>query len=161
MRRMMRFGIVAVMVLGLTAIAGAQNQPLARGQGMGRGPGMSRGGGPRAALNLTAEQREKLQTIMQSQREAHQATMAQVRTLQKQLHEAIYGQAANEETAVGLAAKIATLESAARVQTQLAVRAILTAEQIETLRTSGLDFPPMGPGDMRGGPGGRRPSPKW
>lgn len=164
MRRIIGFGLAVAMVIGLAAVAGAQGEPPARAQGMGRGPvgmgpgGMGRGG-PMAALKLTADQREKLQAIMQSQREVHQATIEQVRALRKQLNEALYGETANAATAVSLATKIATLEATARVQMQLAVRSILTPEQIETLRTSGLEFPPMGmgAGAMRGGPGMRGP----
>jgi Spy/CpxP family protein refolding chaperone len=168
MRRIIGLGMAAAMVIGLAAAAGAQDQPPpARAQGMGRGMGMGMGQGPggmgrggaMAALKLTADQREKLQAIMQSHREARQATMEQVRALRKQLKDALYGETANEATAISLATKIATLEATERVQAQLAMRAILTPEQIETLRTSGLEFPPMGmgPGAMRGGPGMRGP----
>jgi Spy/CpxP family protein refolding chaperone len=165
MKRSYGYGIVAgAIAIGLVATLGAQ--PPAGGQGMGRGmgqgmdqgmrgQGMGRGGprgGPMAALKLTAGQQKELQALMQAEREGHQATMEEARGLRKQLHEMVYG-GGDEEGAVALATKIATIEAAARIHMQMAAAAILTPQQRKIIVESGIEFPPgqMGPG----GPGGR------
>ena len=161
MKRGYGYGILAALIaIGLVATLGAQ--PPAGGQGMGRGmdqgmrgqgmgPG-GPGGGPMAALKLTAEQQKELQALMQTEREARQAAMEEVRQSRKQLHELIYG-AGDPDAAIALATKIASIEAQARVRMQIAVAAILTPEQKKTVLESGMEFPParMGPG----GPGGR------
>ncbi len=121
-----------------------------RGQGMGPG---GPGGGPMAALNLTADQQQKLQALMQTEREAHQAAMDNVRGLRKQLHQALYGGETPNQVAV-------TWRRTSRPSRRMRVfacrwprLAVLTPEQKKILLESGMEFPParMGPG----GPGGR------
>jgi Spy/CpxP family protein refolding chaperone len=147
--------LAAGLVIGLAAMVGAQ--PPAGGAGM-RGQGMGPGGGPMAALKLTSEQHEQIQAIMQKQRDANQTAMVQVRELRKQLHAAIYADG-NEGAAVKLATEIATIEATHRVQMQLALKTVLTPEQLKIVLDSGMDFPPagMGPGAMRGRRGGQPP----
>jgi Spy/CpxP family protein refolding chaperone len=158
MKRRYGYGIVAgLIVIGLAATLAAQ--PPAGGQGMrgqGMGPG-GPGGGPMAALNLTAEQRQQLQAVMQTERETHQAAMANVRDLRKKLHQALYG-GGDASGAVALATQIASIEAEARVGMQIAAAAILTPDQKKILLDSGMEFPPapMGPGG-RGGRGGQGP----
>jgi Spy/CpxP family protein refolding chaperone len=167
MRRRDGYGIAAgLIVIGLAATLAAQ--PPAGGQGM-RGQGMGQGmrgqgpdGGPMAALNLTAEQRQNLQALMQTEREARQATMAQVRDLRKQLQQALYGGEKPDQAAASkLASEIAAIEADARVRTLAAAADILTPEQKKILLESGMEFPqgPMGPGGPggRGGRGGQPP----
>ena len=175
MKRGFGYGVLsALMVTGLVATLGAQ--PPAGGQGMrqgvggqgmgqgmrgqGMGPG-GPGGGPMAALELTAEQQERIQTIMQTQRETHQATMKQVRDLRKQLHQVVFGGGGDEAAALGLANEIAALEANVRVRMQFAVAAVLTPEQRKIVIEHGIEFPPaqMGPGvpGGRGGRGGQQP----
>jgi Spy/CpxP family protein refolding chaperone len=163
MKRHYGYGIAAgLIVIGLVATLGAQ--PPAGGQGragQGMGPGMrgqgmgpgGPGGGPMAALNLTAEQQQKFQELMQTERQTHQAAMEDVRQSRKELRDMIYGGGGDAEAAVGLATKIASVEAQARVHMQIAAAAILTADQKKILLESGMEFPParMGPG----GPGGR------
>jgi len=148
--------LAAVMVIGVAAVVAAQ--PPAGGQGM-RGQGMGPGGGPMAALNLTADQHDKLRAIMEAQRESNQATMEQVGKLRKSLHDAIYGDTPDEAAALSLATQIATLEATSRIHLQMAAKGVLTADQLKIVRDSGMDFPPgqMGPGGMRGGRGGQPP----
>ncbi len=161
--------LAAGMVIGLAAMVGAQppaggagmrGQGMGQGQGMRQGMGMRRGmgpgGGPMAALKLTPEQHEKIQAIMQAQREANKPSMEHVRELRKQLHEAIYGAGAKADP-VELATKIAIVEATHRVHMQMAMKAILTPEQLKIVLESGMEFPParMGPGGP-GDPGGMR-----
>ncbi len=122
-----------------------------RGQGMGPG---GPGGGPMAALKLTAEQQQKLQALMQTEREAHQAAMEQVRELRTQLHQALYGGETPDQEGVDAGERNrrpSRRRSAFRMQ--MAAAAVLTPEQRKILLESGMEFPParMGPG----GPGGR------
>lgn len=151
-----------VMVLAVLTSAQQQTQPPAGGPGGGRGMGMGMGmgqrgpgRGPMAALKLTDEQRQKLQTLMQSQRESHQAVMKQVQELRTQLRQAIYG-AGDASTAADLSTQIASIEAKARIEMQIAAAQILTDEQKKVVIESGIDFlPGMGPGGPgRGGPGG-------
>jgi Spy/CpxP family protein refolding chaperone len=162
MKRRYGYGIVAgLIVIGLVATLGARpaGGQARAGQGMGqgmRGQGMGPGGpggGPMAALNLTAEQQQKLQELMRTEREAHQAAMDNVRGLRKQLHQALYGGQTPNEVALTLAKDIASIEADARVRMQMAAAAVLTPDQKKVLLESGMEFPParMGPG----GPGGR------
>jgi Spy/CpxP family protein refolding chaperone len=161
MRRFYGYGVFAVaMVVGLAVMVSAQ--PPAGGQGMrgqGQGPGMrgqgmGPGRGPMAALKLTDEQQRQLRTLMQTERETHQAAMDQVRELRKQLHEKIYG-SGDEAAALALAGEIASFEAKARIHMQMAAAAILTAEQRKIVVESGMEFPPqMGLGGRGGqGPG--------
>jgi Spy/CpxP family protein refolding chaperone len=169
MKRRYGYGIAAGLIaIGLAATlaaqppAGGQGQgPGMRGQGQGqgmRGQGMGPGGpggGPMAALKLTDDQQQKLQTLMQGERETHQATMEEVRGLRKQLHEMIYS-AGDADGAVALATKIAAIEAEARIPMQIAAAGILTPDQRKIVIDSGIEFPPgpMGPG-APGGRGGR------
>jgi Spy/CpxP family protein refolding chaperone len=173
MRRFYGHGILAVVaVIGLAALAAAQppaggqgmrgqgmGPGMGPGMGMGQGQGMGPGGGPMAALKLTAEQQQQLQALMQTEREAHQAAMAQARELRKQLQETIYGGSGDETAALALASQIAGIEAKARIHMQMAAAAILTPDQRKIVVDTGIEFPParMGPGGMRGGRGGQPP----
>jgi Spy/CpxP family protein refolding chaperone len=145
--------MAAGLVVGLAVMVGAQ--PPAGGAGMrGRGMGMRQGmgpeGGPMAALKLTPEQHQAIQGIMQAQREA---SMEKVRELRKRLHKAIYADG-NVDAATTLATEIATIEAKNRVQMQMAMKAVLTPEQLKIVLDTGMEFPPAGMGP--GGPGGMR-----
>jgi Spy/CpxP family protein refolding chaperone len=168
MKRRYGYGIVAgLIVIGLVAALGAQ--PPAGGQGRGgqgmgqgmRGQGMGPGGpggGPMAALNLTAEQQQKLQALMQTERGAHQAAMKNVRELRNQLRQALYAGETPNQAALTLAKDIASIEAEARVRMQMAAADVLTPDQKKILLESGMEFPParMGAGG-RGGRGGQPP----
>ncbi len=113
-------------------------------QGM-RGP---RGGGLEK-LNLTDEQRQQLQQLMQAEREANKEIAGTMPELQRQLQEAIF--LGKGDVSV-IAQQINELQAkmlAARIAHQQKVSAILTPEQRQEM----AKMPPMGPGFGPMGPG--------
>ncbi|HSK10332.1 MAG TPA: periplasmic heavy metal sensor [Vicinamibacterales bacterium] len=136
----------AVLVTGMSvAQAGGQMGPGAGGSRMERMQG-PRGGGLER-LNLTQEQRQQVQQLMQAEREANREKAGQMADLQRQLREAIFrgegdasaiGQQINELQAQLLQARIGHMQK---------VAGILTPEQREQMAS----MPARGPGAMRPG----------
>jgi Spy/CpxP family protein refolding chaperone len=111
-------------------------------QGPGRG-GFGRGGrgalgGPMfAALDLTGDQRTKIQEIHRASRDAMQPVAEQLRDAQRALHVATFADQRDDAEIARLTSAVANLEKQMleqRVKTELDVAAVLTAEQREKLR---------------------------
>ncbi|HEX8499580.1 MAG TPA: Spy/CpxP family protein refolding chaperone [Pyrinomonadaceae bacterium] len=131
------FGL-ALALLPLCTSARAQNAPQAAGQAARP----QRPGRPGAAplmrrLNLTPEQRQRLQEIRtQGEPEARELTR-RVRLARRALDEAIYSDAAEESLVEQRARELAAAQAAAvrhRAATELKVRRVLTPEQLQTFR---------------------------
>jgi Spy/CpxP family protein refolding chaperone len=150
------FAVAVAALVATTAGAFAQNPPpprQGRGAGMGWGAGMGRGpGGPGPMgmlqqLNLTADQRTKIQSIMQEHRQATQADAQTMRDLQQQLKNAIFADSPGDTSA--LLEQIASLEAklqTGRIAVEKQIAAILTADQRKQVR----DTPGPGLGPMMG-----------
>jgi Spy/CpxP family protein refolding chaperone len=169
--RTMRTILAATMVIGVAAMVAAQ--PPAGGMQGGRmgqqgGPGMrgmgpgGPGGNPMAALNLTPEQREKVQAIQQKQRESNRDAGEKLRDLNGQLREALFGE--NPDAAVEIAKEVGQLEGQllpSRVAMQAEIVKLLTPDQKRIAMELNLfgqsgGMGPGGPG-MRGGRDGQPP----
>jgi Spy/CpxP family protein refolding chaperone len=116
-----------------------------RGPGGGvQGPGRGGRGGPGgfggpmlAALDLTEEQRTKIQEIHRSSRESVGPIAEQMGTAQRALHLATFAETRDDGEIAKLTSTIANLEKQLldqRVKTDLAIAAVLTAEQREKVR---------------------------
>ena len=108
----------------------------------GRGVGMGgpRGGGPAGAslplgrLDLTAEQREQVRTVVGESREAARAHLQEMRVAREALGEAVSSPEVDEDSIRTLAADVGRLTGDAavrRAQVYAAVWRILTPEQQE------------------------------
>lgn len=133
-------GIVAG-AMALTASLSAWGQPPASGRGPGGrgfGPGGPGGHVPMLRqLDLTDAQRTQVEDIMKEQRES--APGRQMRELQQQLHQAIFADTSDTAKIEELKTQIAAAEAAAlnaRIDTQLKIAQILTAEQRAKLRAA-------------------------
>jgi Spy/CpxP family protein refolding chaperone len=161
--RTIRTMLTAAMVMGAAAIVAAQ--PPAGGMPGGRmgqpgGPGM-RGmgpggpaGNPMAALNLTPEQREKVQALQQRQRDGNREAGERLRGLNEQLREALFGD--NPDAAVEIAKEVGQIEGQllpSRVAMQAEIVKLLTPDQKKIAMELNLFGPNGGIGP--GGPGGR------
>ncbi len=97
-------------------------------------------------LNLTDDQRTKIQSLMQQQQQAHQTERQKLVDLQQQLRNAIFADAGPGDTAA-LQQQIATLQSqlqADRVSLEKQIAAVLTSEQRKQVREMpGPGFGPM------------------
>lgn len=153
------FAVALAALVATTAVAFAQNPPPPR-QGRGAGFGQGRGGpGPMGMLqqlNLTADQRTKVQSIMQEHRQATQTDAQTMRDLQQQLKNAIFADSPADTSA--LQDQIASLEAklqTGRIAAEKQIAAILTADQRKQVRDMpGPGFMPMmgmGRGRGRGG----------
>lgn len=133
----------------------APQRPGQRGMGMGMGGRMGGPGGlqiPLGALNLTDQQKQAIQKLVQANRPAGPP---KTMDLQRQLREAIFGDPQNQGAIEALKAQIAAAEAEqlrTRVDLEWQVAQILTPEQ----RKQVLDMP-AGPGRGRGGMMGRGP----
>jgi len=143
----------AIVITGAFAFAqGTPPPPQHRpGQMMGRGgPGGPGQAGVMQHLNLTDDQRTKIQSLMEEQRQSHQGEMQKkMMDLQQQLKNAIFADNGPADTG-GVQAQIATLQAqleADRINLQKQVAAILTPDQRKQVR----DMP--GPGPFMGGRG--------
>jgi Spy/CpxP family protein refolding chaperone len=151
--------IVIALAVSLSAQppAGGQGQ---RGQWMGQGMRGGMRGGPMAALNLTQDQRDAIQKIMTELRDQHQPQMDQLRQAQTAMRDAIFGATPDAGKAKAAAQTISEIDAAmmqSRIDAQIQVANILTPDQRKTVLSSGMDFPPMGPGGMRGPGRGQAP----
>jgi Spy/CpxP family protein refolding chaperone len=124
----------------------APQGPPGRGMGM-RGPF----GGNLENLNLTQEQRQQLQQLMQAEREANDQIAGRMPDLQQQLQEAIFVGKGDVATIAGQINDLQAKMLQARIAHQQKVAAILTPEQREQM----AKMRPMGPGRMGPGRGGR------
>lgn len=117
-------------------------------QGM-RGP---RGGGMEK-LDLTQEQRQQIQKLMQTEREANQAIAGKMPELQQQLQEAIFLGKGDVDAIADQINELQAQMLKARIAHQQKVAGILTPEQREQM----AKMRPMGPGPgpMGRGRGGR------
>jgi Spy/CpxP family protein refolding chaperone len=157
MRRVFYFTVVALALAAIAAtgtFAFAQNpppQPPMMGQ-RGGGPG----GGPRGMLrqlNLTDDQRTKVQSLMEQHRQATQDHAQKIRDLEQQLKNAIFADSGPADT-TALQGQIAALEAQLqtdRIGLQKQIAAVLTADQRKQVR----DMPGPGFGPMMGRGRGR------
>jgi Spy/CpxP family protein refolding chaperone len=155
------------LALALAAVAAtgtfafAQNPPPGpqRRAMMGPGRGGPGGMGMLQRLNLTDDQRTKIQSLMQQQRQAHQDEAQQMRDLQRQLKNAIFADSSPGDTAA-LQQQIASLEAqleSDRIALQKQIAGVLTAEQRKQVR----DMPGPGFGPMMGRGRGMGRGPVW
>ncbi len=142
---------------------------------MGAGPGcggamMGPGGGMLRGLDLSEDQQKRVKEIHESKRAEHVRLQKEMARLQNQLEGELLKDSPAVETLRSLAGQIGSIrtqEMVLRLETRLAVRGVLTAEQRDRMLTA-----PRGPrggcGEMRcgrghrcGGPGcGQRPGPR-
>jgi Spy/CpxP family protein refolding chaperone len=146
-RTSLAVALAAVVATG--AFAFAQNPPpgppqrrtMAQGRG---GPGPM---GMLQQLNLTDDQRTRIQSLLEQQRQAHQGTMQKMRDLQQQLKNAIFADNGPADTAA-LQQQISTLQGqleADRIGLEKQIAAVLTPDQRKQVRDmSGPGFGPMG-----------------
>ncbi len=148
------FALAAIAATGTFAFP--QNPPRQRammGQGRG-GPGPM---GMLRQLNLTDDQRTKIQTLADQHRQAMQDQAQKMRDLQKQLKDAIFADAGPGNTDA-VQQQIAALETqlqSDRIAFEKQIAAVLTADQRKQVRDlPGPGFGPMGRGRGMGrGPG--------
>lgn len=87
---------------------------------------------PFAQLNLTAEQRQQVNKVLQEQRMAGEDERAELRKAHEELRAAIFGTSTDQGQVDAIVSRIAQLEAdalRARVATQMKIASILTAEQ--------------------------------
>lgn len=134
-----------------------QGQVVGRGgfRGGPGGPGFGRmgGRGPMmlGGLDLTDDQKAKVKTLFESEREANQDGAKALNDARQALRDAIFANAVDGGAIANLTAKVAAAEKAQlerHVQTQQALAGILTPEQRAKLAERG------GRGPGRGGFGG-------
>jgi Spy/CpxP family protein refolding chaperone len=137
------------------AIVFAQGTPPPRRPMMGQqaGPG---GPGPMRMmrqLNLTDDQRTRIQSLMEQQRQAHQADRQKLMDLEQQLKNAIFADGGPADT-TALQQQIQGLQAqleADRINVEKQVAAVLTVEQRKQVRDLPGGFMGMGgPGMGRG-----------
>jgi Spy/CpxP family protein refolding chaperone len=169
-------GLVAITLWGGSVLAAPQNsqggppangpgqgnpgmRPMAGGPGMGGGaPGMGQGsGGPDGMmaaimhkLDLTDEQREKVETIIDENHAKTRAAQRAVEKARKALEEAT---AAAVGTAIGD-------EAVLKVKTMKDIKAVLTPEQIKKLDELKTQMKSRTMRPMQDNQGGQRPRPQ-
>lgn len=132
----------AIALVAVANVAARQDAP--------DGPGMRgmRQRMPFAQLNLTQEQRTRVQAIVQQHREADKATLEQLRTAHEALRAAVFASATPDTSKIEeLTNQVAELEAAAlraRIATEVEVASVLTAEQRQKMASM------PGPGRRRG-----------
>jgi Spy/CpxP family protein refolding chaperone len=153
-RAALALGLAAIVVTGALAFAQGTPPPPQRrpGQMMGRGgPGGPGQAGVMQHLNLTDDQRTKIQSLMEQQRQSHQGEMQKsMMDLQQQLKDAVFADTPNSDAITQAQSQIAALEAqlaADRVAMAKQVVAVLTPDQRKQVR----DMP--GPGPFMGGRG--------
>ncbi len=126
-------GVSAGMVFAQTAPPAGPPHGRQTRQHAGIAPGQ---GGPFQHLNLTDDQKTKIQALVQQQRQAHQSEAQQLRDLQQQLKNAIFADNAPGDTSV-IQQQIATLQAQLegdRVNLEKQIAAILTPDQRKQVR---------------------------
>ncbi|MCX6537624.1 MAG: Spy/CpxP family protein refolding chaperone [Acidobacteria bacterium] len=168
------FGVVIVAGLGIVALGAQQGPPPGRGPGA-RGPGMF-GAGPRgpmagmmrrglAQLNLTDDQKTRIKSTLESNRDATQAIAKRMIAAREALGDAVTADTIVEADIRAKAAAVAVVEADAavlRANVRAQVFALLTPEQVakaKQLRAVGNGRIKQFLGRMlgrdgRGGPGG-------
>lgn len=136
--RLQAIGLAAV-AIGLVTVANVA----ARQQGPGRmgGPWM----GPFAHLDLTADQKTRIEAIFEKRREADQATMEQLRTARQSLRTAIYGSATPDAAQIeDVTTQLTDLEGKAlraRIAAEIEIASVLSDEQRQKM----VSMQPPGP----------------
>jgi Spy/CpxP family protein refolding chaperone len=135
------FGLALALLPSSGATASAQvasqaSRPAVRSQQQQQ-PARPRGGNLMQRLNLTPEQRRQLREIrVQGEPELRELTR-RVRLARRALDEAIYSDAVEESLVEQRTRELATAQAALmrlRAATELKVRRLLTAEQLQTFR---------------------------
>lgn len=125
--------------------------------GPGRGgPMTGRGGGAGlAALNLSEEQRAKIDELHRTARDQSAPIADELALARKTLHREVFAEKRDEAKVASLAAKVATLQKQLadlHLKTSLAVAGELSADQRETMRLhDGAGFGGRGRGPGRPG----------
>lgn len=147
-RKMILMSLLLAVVIGIAGFqltAGAQQRP-GRPDGPSPPPGQRGPGGPGGEdrpfgqLNLTEQQKQKIESLRDQQREASEPYHNQLRDLREQMSAIVEASAFNEAAARAVIAKEAQLETELkliRVRTDNAIHNVLTAEQkakLEDLR---------------------------
>jgi Spy/CpxP family protein refolding chaperone len=180
-KRLVLISTAAVALLAAAAVVNAQ-RPGGPGQTgptpppaqimRGGGPGQGRAVGPGRAmartlllgragrlqalgrrLDLTADQRTKIEDIVRGARDQAAPLVDQLELARKDLHRAAFADKAEASAVTNLTNKVAGLEKQVlevRVKAETAVSSVLTDKQRETVRIDGR-FLAGGPGPMRGG----------
>ena len=107
------------------------------GPGGGFGPGRGFGGGPLAALNLTDEQRDKIQLIQEENRQKNWGTMGQLRSEMFKLRRLYYADNADANAVAEQQKKVDELRRQmlkSRLEGRKQVEAVLTPEQRKDFR---------------------------
>ncbi len=157
--------LAVVAVITTSALVFAQNQPPQRRPGAmwQQGPGGRGPAGMWQHLNLTDDQRTKIQSLMQQQRQAHQADTQKMMDLQQQLKNAIFADGGPGDVG-SLPDQIASLQAQLekdRISVEKQIAAILTADQRKQVREApGPGFGPM-MGARGRGRGGMHHGPAW
>lgn len=157
---MKRLILIAVAAAGLGTVA------LAQPPGRPGGPGGPGGPGPRLKeeLGLSEAQETQIRKLHLDQRKAQIRRRADLEVARLELHDLLAADTVDEKAVQAKVQQIADLEAAnlrARVDTQLAMRKVLTPEQQKKFKEL-HQRRPRGPrgegprmhGPMRGGPGG-------
>ncbi len=146
-RAAVALALAAIVATG--AVAFAQGTPPPRRPMMGQqaGPGGRGPMGMLAQLNLTDDQRTKIQSLMQQHQQANQNNMQKMRDLEQQLKNAIFADSGPADTAA-VQQQVQALRSeleADRINVEKQIATILTADQRKQVRDM--------PGNFLGGPG--------
>jgi Spy/CpxP family protein refolding chaperone len=137
---------------------GGPGGPGRRGGRFGGGPGMI---GLGRNLDLTADQRTKVQELMRGSRDQAGPIVDQLRVAQNNLRRELFADTTDEVKVKEFTAKVTELRSRMadiRISASASIAEVLTPEQREKMRV-GVG---RGPGAQRGGPGrgrGRGPGP--
>ncbi|HNX69311.1 MAG TPA: Spy/CpxP family protein refolding chaperone [Candidatus Omnitrophota bacterium] len=150
MDRKMKIAVITVMLLSAAGVCGWANET---GPGDDREPGMmdekgQHGKGKEAffkELNLTAEQKQKLDELRQAGRETNQGVRDQLKAKMQELHAEIAKPQSDATKVKDLVADISTLKSKmfqSHVDGILAMKTVLTPEQftkMEELRKKHME----------------------
>jgi Spy/CpxP family protein refolding chaperone len=138
-------------------------RPFPGGPGMERGPGGPDGvmGIIMSKLDLTDEQPDKIETIMDASCSKTRAAQRAVEKAHRELEKAVAGDAnepAIRKAATSLGNAIGD-EAVLKVKTMKEVKAVLTPEQLKKLEEIKVKMKAAGPHPLRQGQGGQRPGP--
>jgi Spy/CpxP family protein refolding chaperone len=146
-RAAIALALAAIVATG--ALAFAQGTPPPRRPMMGRqaGPGGPGPMGLMRQLNLTDDQRTRIQSITQQHQQSHQADMQKMSDLEQQLKNAIFADNGPSDT-TALQQQVQALRAqfeTDRVNVEKQIAAVLTPDQRKQVRDM--------PGNFLGGPG--------
>jgi len=150
--------LIGAGAVAMAAGQGPQGPPPGRGQGMGPGQGMRMGGPARikAELGLTDEQEAQLRQLHLDQRKAQIRRRADLQVARMDLQQLLSAKTVDDKAMAAKMKEINDLTAAglkAHVDNQLALRKVLTPEQLEKMKQ--LHHRPGAP-QMRGRRGPRR-----